>query len=81
MPRINWFQIQCGIKGLTRWFLQRNIVSAKQHKERYEICKNCEAKIQQFGLLRCGDCGCFMWPKTALILDDDQIGCMRGYWS
>lgn len=72
-------QIECGIRGLFFWFIQYKVVPQEWHLARYDRCMKCAYRKKWFGLWRCSDCGCFLWPKTALLNEED--GCPKGYWT
>lgn len=60
------------IKALTKYILFGQDVSDDIRKHRLELCMSCEHLKGK----RCGECGCFVKPKTRMSTEE----CVKGKW-
>lgn len=54
------------IRFLVQYYLGIGITSRFEQERRLYICERCPYRFFTFGWGRCGVCGCFLRPKTAL---------------
>lgn len=64
------------VRFLIQYYLGIGLTSKANQYWRLHVCGECPYRFLTFGYSRCGVCGCFLRPKSAL----KRQACPEGRW-